>query len=199
MLKIYLARHGQDEDNARGILNGHRDTKLTEIGISQANELAQHLKEKQITFDKIYSSPLQRAYMTAQIIADKLEVDLPEINPALIERNFGIMTGKKIQEIEAFCTPDIIKAEKITYFLSPENAETFPEMLVRAKTMLELIQKRHEGGKVLFVCHGDIGKMIYAAFYDLSWQEILTHFHFGNSELLVLDHSLYPEARHALS
>lgn len=33
-LNLYLARHGQDEDNARSILNGRRDTPLTLLGIS---------------------------------------------------------------------------------------------------------------------------------------------------------------------
>ena len=36
MLKIYLTRHGQDVDNANGILNGHRDQPLTELGVGQA-------------------------------------------------------------------------------------------------------------------------------------------------------------------
>lgn len=31
MNKIYLVRHGQDKDNADGILNGHRNMPLTEI------------------------------------------------------------------------------------------------------------------------------------------------------------------------
>ena len=41
MMKIYLARHGQDKDNENGILNGHRDTALTELGLSQAKEIAE--------------------------------------------------------------------------------------------------------------------------------------------------------------
>jgi len=38
-LHIYLTRHGQDQDNAHGILNGHRNTPLTELGIQQAQQL----------------------------------------------------------------------------------------------------------------------------------------------------------------
>jgi len=40
MLKIYLAQHGQNEDNANGMLNGHRALPLTEMGIAQATEIA---------------------------------------------------------------------------------------------------------------------------------------------------------------
>ena len=38
MLQIFLARHGQDEDNANGILNGRRDLPLSNIGIEQARK-----------------------------------------------------------------------------------------------------------------------------------------------------------------
>lgn len=67
-MKIYIVRHGQDQDNANGLLNGHRDTALTEIGIEQANQIATKIQEANLVFDKIYSSPLQRAYRTAEII-----------------------------------------------------------------------------------------------------------------------------------
>jgi probable phosphoglycerate mutase len=48
MTKIYLARHGQDQDNANAILNGHRDTPLTKIGLTQADQLSQKIKESGI-------------------------------------------------------------------------------------------------------------------------------------------------------
>ena len=51
MLRIYLARHGQNVDNASGILNGHRDLPLTEIGIAQATELANNIKDAGLIFD----------------------------------------------------------------------------------------------------------------------------------------------------
>jgi len=68
MLKIYLARHGQDTDNIAGILNGRRNESLTEKGIEQAHETADKIKKVGISFDVVYSSPLQRAFETAKII-----------------------------------------------------------------------------------------------------------------------------------
>ena len=41
-------------------------------------------------------------------------------------------------------------------------------------------------GTILLVTHGDFGKMLYAAFYQLAWEEVLRGFHFGNSEVLLL-------------
>jgi probable phosphoglycerate mutase len=114
----------------------------------------------------------------------------------LIERDFGSMTGQPAADIEKLCAPDIIKTETITYFLSPAGAETFPELISRAKKLLQAITEEHTDGNILLVTHGDFGKMIYAAYYDLEWQTILTLFHFGNSELLLLAADSKPEEAH---
>lgn len=199
MTKIYLARHGQDKDNEMGILNGHRDMPLTEIGIEQANQAAEKIKNSDIHFDKIYSSPLQRAYQTAKIIADCLQIDSPEKIDLLIERDFGIMTGKPIKSIAELCSPDILKTDTITYFLSPEGAETFPQLIDRANQLVRLIKSKHNGQCILLVTHGDFGKMIYAAYYKLDWQQVLTMFHFGNSELILLSENNPPEDAHVFN
>ena len=187
MLSIYIARHGQNEDNVNGILNGHRDLPLTELGIEQAHQLADGIKEAGITFDAIYTSPLSRASKTAHIVAETIGAPEPEVLDDLIERDFGVMSGKSIADIEKLCAPDIIKTDTITYFLAPDGGETFPQLLARANRALKELQARHSDGSILAVCHGDLGKMLYAAYYGLDWQEVLTKFHFGNAELLLLD------------
>jgi probable phosphoglycerate mutase len=195
MPTLYLARHGQDGDNAAGILNGRRDMPLTAIGVYQADQLAQKIRGAGIRFDRAYCSPLQRAYQTATIVTTALEVDLPEKLDLLTERDFGVMSGKPAKEIEALCAPDILKTETITYFLSPEGAETFPELLGRAQKLLDMLRAGHRDETLLLVTHGDFGKMLYAAFYGLEWQEVLMLFHFGNSELLLLAEGTKPAKR----
>ncbi len=198
MLKIYIARHSQNEDNANGILNGHRDLPLTEIGRGQAKELAILIQSENLTFDAVYSSPLCRAFETAEIVTKELGLPKPEIISDLIERNFGVMTGKPIKDIEALCGRDIIKTSTITYFLSPEGAETFPDLVERAKTILAYIYSKHFDGSILLVTHGDIGKMLYVAYYGFDWKECLTMFHFGNSELLLLSPDSKLEDAHVI-
>ncbi len=191
-MPLYLARHGQDEDNAANILNGHRDTPLTTLGREQAAHLAATIIEHKIKLEKIYSSPLQRAFQTAEIVAKTLDLPAPEKVELLIERDFGIMSGKLNTDIEAICGSEVLKTEKITYFLSPEGAETFPVLLERGKKVLEYFKGQDN---ILLLTHGDIGKMIYAAFYNLSWEEVLRDFHFGNTELLLLDEDSAREER----
>lgn len=196
MLKIYLARHGQDEDNASGILNGRRNMPLTEKGIRQAEDVAQKIKEHGLSFDVIYASPLQRAYTTAKIIAQTINGPEPIQLPELIERDFGIMSGKPQQEITALCAPDILKTDTITYFLNPEGAETFPQLIMRAEALLKKLTETHADGTILLVTHGDFGKMLYTAYYHLEWLDVLKLFHFGNSELLELSETSSPEDTH---
>lgn len=106
------------------------------------------------------------------------------------------MTGKLIKEIELLCSPNIIKTEQITYFFSPQGAETFPQLIQRGHKVLNKIITDHQNGNILLVTSGDIGKMIYADYYNLDWKNVLTLFHFGNSDLLLLSQDSSPEEAH---
>lgn len=193
-MNIYITRHGQNEDNANGILNGHRDLPLTEIGKNQAQEIAEKIKNAGLVFDVVLSSPLIRALDTAKVICKVNNFPPAEIMPDLIERDFGAMTGVKQSQIEELCSPDIIKTDTITYFLTAKNAETFPELKSRANKILNKLEQKYPSAKnILLVTHGDFGKMIFASYYNLDWKDALTDFHFGNSDLLLLSKNISPE------
>jgi probable phosphoglycerate mutase len=184
-VEIYIARHGQNKDNANGILNGHRDLPLTELGRQQARDLGLGIQETGIKIDCVHSSPLSRALETARIICGILGVDVePAVIPDLIERDFGVMTGIPSSEIEARCSPNIIKTDTITYFLAPEGTETFPYLVERGKRVLEQVRVTQSEGSALLVCHGDIGKMVYVAATGKQWEDVLRNFHFGNGDLI---------------
>lgn len=184
-VEIFIARHGQNEDNANGILNGRRDLPLTKIGRQQASELGKGIVELGLMFDRVYCSPLSRAYETAKIVCETAGISVEPVKlDELIERDFGVMTGRHVSEIASLCSPDIIQTDTITYFLQPDGAETFPELLVRGQKVLDKVRARHATGNVLLVSHGDIGKMTYAAATGLNWEDVLRNFHFGNGELI---------------
>ncbi len=198
-MKIYLARHGQNEDNAEGILNGHRDRPLTELGIHQAYELAEGIENLGLAFDAVYCSPLVRARETAEVACEKLGLPAPTVLKSIIERDFGVMTGKPICDIKKLCAPDILETEIITYFLNIEGVESWPAVLSRAESALEEIRSRHtKEDTILLVSHGDIGKMLYGAFYKIPWLEMLSKFHFGNCELVQLVEGSDPQAPHVV-
>jgi len=193
MTNYYITRHGQDDDNARGLLNGRTDSSLTALGVQQAYSLANKIKEIGIKFDGVYCSPLTRTLKTAIIISKVCGLKEPEVNSLLIERDFGFMTHKNTSDIEKLCTPHILKTKTCTYFLKVDGAESFPELIVRAKEFWNLIKPKHASGNILLITHGDIGKMLYAAYHDLDWKRVLKLFHFGNTELVFLSRGLTGE------
>ena len=196
MINIYITRHGQDEDNKNKILNGRRNKKLTELGIEQAKSLGQKIAETKIAFSKIYCSPLNRAQKTAQIISVEINGPKPIILPNLIEREFGMMAGKPLSGINKTCSPKVLHSGGIDYFLEPKGAETFPQLIKRGSGILKEVQSKNETGNILLVTHGDIGKMIYAAFYDIPWMKTLENFYFGNTDLLLLSKNSSAEKTH---
>ncbi len=180
---IYVIRHGQDTDNAAGILNGHRDTELTELGREQAGIVAQKLSGHNIS--KIYSSPLKRANETAIIIASDLGISDITIEPDLIERDFGIMTGKKVVDIPKYSKNNIV-GDKVLYFVDPEGAELLPTVLKRARRVLKEIQKARGDNDALIVTHGDTAKMIRAAYHGWTWKEGIMTPYLDNTGIIIL-------------
>jgi len=190
---LYLIRHGQDYDNSKGILNGHRDQTLTPAGIDQAINLGQKIKEKQILFDFVLSSPLNRTFTTASIVSSIGGFPTPIPEPLLIERDFGIMTGQPQSKIIEMCSPEILQTNTITYFLSPKGSESFPDLITRANKLLAKIENTYQDKSILLASHGDFGKMFFATYYKLDWKTVLSQFHFGNSEMLKLSSDTVPD------
>ena len=65
---IYIIRHGESLGNATKCMLGHTDLDLSELGYKQARCTAEYLRD--VDFDAIYSSDLQRAFNTAKAHAD---------------------------------------------------------------------------------------------------------------------------------
>ena len=95
---FYIVRHGQTNWNILGKTQGHGNSDLTAKGIEQATELAESIVNYPI--DYIYSSDLGRAVQTAQILGDKLNIEVKETE-ALREMGFGEWEGLLIDEIKS--------------------------------------------------------------------------------------------------
>jgi broad specificity phosphatase PhoE len=97
MLSVYLLRHGETTYNADGNRYcGRTDASLTNKGIQQAEGVYQRLTGEKI--DAVYSSPLSRAHLTAQIATGSKQVQTDE---RIIEVDFGNWEGKTKEEFTA--------------------------------------------------------------------------------------------------
>lgn len=93
--KLVLVRHGQSEWNKLNLFTGWKDPDLTEQGVNEAVEAGRVLAEKEIKFDIAFTSVLQRAEKTCQMILDGVgQSNLETIHDqALNERNYGDLAG----------------------------------------------------------------------------------------------------------
>lgn len=87
---IYILRHGETALNSLNVLQGRSDHPLNETGIRQAEAAARLLRERGVTFDLVFSSPLVRALETARIVAPEAA---PVIDGRLIEMDYGPYEG----------------------------------------------------------------------------------------------------------
>ncbi|KAK7201829.1 phosphoglycerate mutase protein [Novymonas esmeraldas] len=185
MALIHVCRHGQDMDNVRGILNGHRDEPLSDLGRSQAADVASTIKASGVRYAAIYSSPLQRAFETATTIGAAVGVPV-QVRADLIERDFGVLSGRPYADIAKYAGDKVLQGDRILYFLDVEGCETFDKCYARAEGVLADVNARHAGEYVLLVCHGDIGKMLQAAHAKVEWVEGLRLPYFANTEVVKL-------------
>ncbi|CBZ24039.1 putative phosphoglycerate mutase protein [Leishmania mexicana MHOM/GT/2001/U1103] len=185
MAHVHVCRHGQDMDNVHGILNGHRNQPLSEVGRRQAAAVANKIKESGVTYAAIYSSPLQRALETASAIGAAVNVEV-QVRADLIERDFGVLSGKPYADIPKYAGDRVLQGDKVLYFLEVEGCETFDKCYERAQGVLADVNAAHAGEHVLLVCHGDIGKMLQAAKAKVEWQEGLRLPYFANTEVIEL-------------
>lgn len=193
MLKIFVLRHGESEYNRDGLLCGHHDPPMTEKGEKQVATTARRIKRAGVRFGVIYSSPLLRAHRSAEIVTSITRGPVPKIWRSLMERAYGVMEGKPWQEIGKLPQQDILRSEHAAHLLDAKGAETFPQLAVRAETVLNNVRLLHRWGNVLLACHGTLGRMLYAAYYGLDWQEMLGRFRMGNAEVVELSDEADPD------
>ena len=170
--KIILVRHGETSWNALGILQGNANVPLNENGSAQAQKLADNTYSK--TVNSVYSSPLSRAYDTAQAIADVHQLPV-KVRGNLREIGVGIYTGYKASQI-----PSEIRISWSTnpYFAMPSGFSNTTNLLDpsyvegiyfegesldmaadRSWHSITNLAKQHCGENVVTVTHGGIIQM----------------------------------------
>lgn len=97
--KLILVRHGETLENKLKIIQGHRDTVLSEKGMRQAQLLGAKLENE--LFTHVYCSDLNRAHHTCEIIMKQNKTSKVEINvdKRLRERSLGCLEGQPLSAL----------------------------------------------------------------------------------------------------
>lgn len=89
---FYFLRHGATADSLTGILQGHRDTTLIEIGRKAVARAADRLAKENIR--SIHASSLRRARQSAAIVSARIGVPV-SFHAGLMERFWGDFEGRQ--------------------------------------------------------------------------------------------------------
>lgn len=152
MTKIYLVRHGVTDYNSALKLQGSSDIPLNSDGLKQADFARDYFKNVHI--DRFLSSPLSRAYKTGETINENHQLPIKCLDD-LMEQSFGPFEGDHIENI------------RLRY---PEGdlpgAETPEELLNRARSVIDFIDRNYTDEVVIATAHSRIIKAILTLFTD---------------------------------
>lgn len=166
IMNIFLVRHGDDDEQYRG---GWSSLPLTQLGIEKVKKLADFFSNEQedIKIDRIISSDLKRAKMTADIINEKLNVKI-KYDERLRENNNGILAGMLNEEA--------IKKFPNMYFSILEYDERFPEgespkeFYERIKeAFFSIVNENNDVENLMLVTHAGVINIIYHIISNIEW------------------------------
>ena len=157
IMEIYIIRHGKTDWNNDRLLQGGTDIELNQDGIDLAMKTGEGLKN--VDFDVVCSSPLKRAYKTAELIVG--DRDIPIItDDRLREISFGSREGERSMAVK-----DDPNDPFYFFFHAPEkydplDGETFQSVMERTSSFLkEVVEpKENEYKRIMIVGHGAMNK-----------------------------------------
>lgn len=156
--RICFIRHGETDWNVGKRIQGQTDIPLNETGRAQA--LAMAFNAAHYNFSAIYSSDLSRARETAQVLADRFELEVKTL-PQLGERHYGIFQGITRDE-GAERYPDaytLYLARDFEYDF--ETGESMQRFADRINEAVDWLTRHHSGQTIAAVSHAGVLDIIY--------------------------------------
>jgi probable phosphoglycerate mutase len=156
--RICFIRHGETDWNVARRIQGQIDIPLNDTGHKQA--LAMAFNAAHHEFSAIYSSDLERAFVTATVLSHRREMEIKAI-PELRERHYGIFQGitaaeGKIKYPEAHAHYE--NRDTVYDFETGESMLQFAERISRA---IDIMTRHHSGETIAAVTHAGVLDILY--------------------------------------
>ena len=131
------------------------DSDLTQVGVEGALKAGETLKN--VTFDKVYASPLGRTMATARYLlkgqGQSGEIKIYPLE-GFKEFMFGSWEGKKVSELKEHPQYFHLKQAPEKYDPTEMGGETYQQLVARSYAELEKLATHHaESDTVLVVSH----------------------------------------------
>ncbi len=156
-----LLRHGQTIWNRQKRIQGRLDSSLTADGIKTIREWAGFLESSRWSWNRIITSPAQRARETAMIINEKLDLGIQE-DTNLREQDWGLWEGLTRSEISEKYLEILNEQVKRGWSFRPPQGESRLEVSRRVQSALSSYGNKYPGEHILIITHqGVIKSLIY--------------------------------------
>ena len=163
MAELILARHGETVWNVEKIYRGRTDVNLDEVGIKQAELLGKYLSKWEL--EAIYSSPLQRALDTANIISryQKIGVHIAE---GLTDFDYGEWQSLAEHEVKRLYPTLYNEWHNNPHKLRMPDGESLEDVRGRAVEVVNSVLSKYQGSVVL-VSHRVVNKVLICSLLGL--------------------------------
>lgn len=175
-MKLYIMRHGETDGNRGNRLQGRADIPLNENGIRQAKEAGEKLSKKNLIFDAVYSSPLQRAMDTAVLVSGRRREEL-RTDERLLEIDLGPYDGADLKQ-----SFPVIR--QLMENRPPEGVEKISSLEARISDFVRDLTSSPCEQNMLIVTHGVAMRGIIR---ELTGRENVWGINIGNCEIYEAD------------
>ena len=162
-MKLLFVRHGETDPNKnKTVMGSEVDASLNEHGVAEVRGILATLPND---FEIIFSSPLVRAYKTAEIIAEHFKKEI-ETHVELKEKSFGSLAGKTWPEIEMIVGSDAKTIDRqLQYDYRVYGGESVEEVMIRVNAFVNKVRQGLQK-KTLVVSHGGVIRVMYELYRD---------------------------------
>ncbi|MBL3593964.1 MAG: histidine phosphatase family protein [Synergistaceae bacterium] len=181
-MRLFIVRHGETDWNVAGRFQGQRDIALNGRGREQANLLADALEK--VPFDRLWSSPLSRAFDTAQAVAERQKKAV-DVEPGLTEISHGLWEGLQADEVERRWPGDLARWHETPHLLAMPEGESLLDVQNRALLALETIVAAG-GDQVLVAAHDAVIKVLLCAWLEMPLR-CFWRFQVGNGSVSLVE------------
>lgn len=150
--KLLLVRHGETLHNRQRIFQGQSGAGLTDLGRKQAGLLAERLARMGARWDALYTSDLERARETADLVGQALGLRAAP-DAGLREVALGGWEGLHETQVKARF-PEEWAAWRRGEDIPRGGGERLSDVSARMAETMERLGALHDGGAVIAVSHG---------------------------------------------
>tara|TARA_B100000683_G_scaffold110065_1_gene108493 strand:+ start:691 stop:1287 length:597 start_codon:yes stop_codon:yes gene_type:complete len=177
MTYLTLVRHGQSDWNNKNLFTGWENPGLTSRGIDEAHATGLLLKKQSKIYSYLFTSLLDRAINTADIILEELDLDGINVvrDEALNERDYGELTGLNKDNARKKWGEDQVHIWRRSFDIPPPGGESLKDTADRVIPYYEnkILPLLFKDNNILVSAHGNSLRALIMHIEDLSPEEIL--------------------------